>query len=89
MVVTIPIACVSVLRASRYTQSSLTLNTKDQVHAMQKVMGASNVCVLRGHGLIVAGSSVEQATITAIKVDTLAKMNLTGRLNRKSSVDSG
>lgn len=46
-------------------QSSLTLNTKDQVHAMQKVMGASDVCILRGHGLIVAGSSVEQATITA------------------------
>jgi ribulose-5-phosphate 4-epimerase/fuculose-1-phosphate aldolase len=56
--------------------SSLTLNTKDQVHAMQKVMGDSNICILRGHGLIVAGNSVEQATITAIKVDTLAKMNL-------------
>ena len=52
------------------------MNTKDQVHAMQKVMGASDVCILRGHGLIVAGSSVEQATITAIKVDTLARMNL-------------
>jgi ribulose-5-phosphate 4-epimerase/fuculose-1-phosphate aldolase len=56
--------------------NTLTLNTKDQVHAMQKVMGASDVCILRGHGLIVAGSSVEQATITAIKVDTLARMNL-------------
>ena len=56
--------------------STLTLNTKDQVHAMQKVMGASDVCVLRGHGLIVAGSSVEQATITAIKLDNLARMNL-------------
>ena len=43
---------------------------------MQKVMGASDVCILRGHGLIVAGSSVEQATITTIKVDTLARMNL-------------
>ena len=43
---------------------------------MQKVMGASDFCILRGHGLIVAGSSVEQATITAIKVDTLARMNL-------------
>ena len=43
---------------------------------MQKVMGDSNSCILRGHGLIVAGSSVEQATITAIKIDTLAKMNL-------------
>jgi ribulose-5-phosphate 4-epimerase/fuculose-1-phosphate aldolase len=57
-------------------QSSLTLNTKDQVHAMQKVMGEGDVCILRGHGLVVSGSSVEQATITAIKLDTLAKMNL-------------
>ena len=39
-------------------------------------MGASDVCILRGHGLIVAGSSVEQATITAIKLDNLARMNL-------------
>jgi ribulose-5-phosphate 4-epimerase/fuculose-1-phosphate aldolase len=56
--------------------NTLTLNTKDQVHAMQKVMGASDVCILRGHGLIVVGNSVEQANITAIKVDTLARMNL-------------
>jgi len=57
-------------------QSSLTLNTREQVHAIQKVMGDGDICVLRGHGLIVAGSSVERATVTAIKVDTLAKMNL-------------
>jgi ribulose-5-phosphate 4-epimerase/fuculose-1-phosphate aldolase len=57
-------------------QRSLTLNTKEQVHAMQKVMGDGDICILRGHGLIVAGTSVERATITAIKVDTLARMNL-------------
>src|SRR5262245_51276651 len=74
-VVTIPVACVLVLKVFPYTRAA-TLNTKDQVHAMQKVMGDSNSCILRGHGLIVAGSSVEQATITAIKIDTLAKMNL-------------
>jgi 3,4-dihydroxyphthalate decarboxylase len=55
---------------------TLTLNTVEQVHAMQKVMGESDICVLRGHGLIVAGASVEHATLTAIKLDTLAKMNL-------------
>lgn len=56
--------------------STLTLNTVDQVRAMQQVMGEGDLCILRGHGLIVVGASVEQATITAIKVDTLAKMNL-------------
>lgn len=55
---------------------SLTLNTLEQVHAMQQVMGQSDICILRGHGLIVVGGSVEQATLTAIKLDTLAKMNL-------------
>ena len=55
---------------------SLTLHTVEQVHAMQEVMGDSDICILRGHGLIVVGTSVEQATLTAIKLDTLAKMNL-------------
>ena len=55
---------------------TLTLNTKDQVYAMQKIMGSSDVCILRGHGLITVGTSIQQATITAIKLDTLAKMNL-------------
>ena len=55
---------------------SLTLNTVEQVHAMQQVMGDGDICILRGHGLIVVGHSVEQATITAIKVDMLAKLNL-------------
>ena len=56
--------------------SSLTLKTVEQVRAMQQVMGEQDICVLRGHGLIAVGESVEQATITAIKVDALAKMNL-------------
>jgi ribulose-5-phosphate 4-epimerase/fuculose-1-phosphate aldolase len=56
--------------------SSLTLHTKEQVHAMMEFMGRSDLCVLRGHGLVVAGRSVEEATVRAIKVDTLARMHL-------------
>jgi ribulose-5-phosphate 4-epimerase/fuculose-1-phosphate aldolase len=55
---------------------SLTLHTPEQVRAMQEVMGDGDICILRGHGLVVVGTSVEQATVTAIKLDTLAKMNL-------------
>ena len=57
-------------------RSSLTLHSKEQVHEMMKVMGQSDVCVLRGHGVVVCGKDVEQATITAIKLDHLAKLNL-------------
>jgi 3,4-dihydroxyphthalate decarboxylase len=57
-------------------QSSLTLHTKEQVREMMSVMGESNVCILRGHGVVVCGKDVEEATITAIKLDHLAKLNL-------------
>jgi 3,4-dihydroxyphthalate decarboxylase len=57
-------------------RSSLTLHSKEQVHEMMPVMGESNVCILRGHGVVVCGKDVEEATITAIKLDHLAKLNL-------------
>jgi ribulose-5-phosphate 4-epimerase/fuculose-1-phosphate aldolase len=57
-------------------RSSLTLQSKEQVHDMMRVMGNSDVCVLRGHGAVVCGKDVERATITAIKLDYLAKLNL-------------
>jgi ribulose-5-phosphate 4-epimerase/fuculose-1-phosphate aldolase len=57
-------------------RSSLTLHSKEQVHEMMKAMGQSDVCILRGHGVVVCGKDVEEATITAIKLDHLAKLNL-------------
>ena len=57
-------------------QSSLTLHAKEKVHEMMAVMGDSDICVLRGHGVVVCGASVEEATITAIKLDALARLNL-------------
>ena len=57
-------------------ESSLTLHSVEQVHEMLAVMGASDICVLRGHGIVVAGKTIEEATIKAIKLDHLAQMNL-------------
>ncbi len=56
--------------------SSLTLHKVEHVHEMMAVMGDSDICVLRGHGVVVCGSSVEDATIKAIKLDNLATLNL-------------
>ena len=64
------------LRGIPLYPSSLTLHSREQVHAMLEVMGESEVCVLRGHGVVVVGKSVEEATIKAIKLDHLARMNL-------------
>ena len=57
-------------------RSSLTLHSKEQVREMMTLMGNSDICVLRGHGAVVCGKDVEQATITAIKLDHLARLNL-------------
>lgn len=57
-------------------RSSVTLHSKEQVGAMMEAMGDSDVCVLRGHGVVVCGKDVEDATIKAIKLDALAKLNL-------------
>jgi 3,4-dihydroxyphthalate decarboxylase len=57
-------------------QSSVTLHSKDQVRDMMAVMGDKDVCVLRGHGVVVCGKDVEDATIKAIKLDALANLNL-------------
>jgi ribulose-5-phosphate 4-epimerase/fuculose-1-phosphate aldolase len=57
-------------------QSSLTLHKVAHVHEMMDAMGENDICVLRGHGVVVCGSSVEDATIKAIKLDNLATLNL-------------
>ncbi len=57
-------------------QSSVTLHSKDQVREMMTVMGDNDICVLRGHGAVVCGKDVEDATIKAIKLDALANLNL-------------
>lgn len=57
-------------------QSSLTLHDVEHVHAMMEVMGDHDICILRGHGVVVCGTSIEDATIKTIKLDHLASLNL-------------
>ena len=41
---------------------------------MLAVLGAGNVCLLRGHGVAVVGATVQEATVRAIKLETLARV---------------
>jgi ribulose-5-phosphate 4-epimerase/fuculose-1-phosphate aldolase len=43
---------------------------------MLAAMGSRRVCVLRGHGITVAGETVEQATVTAVNLDELCAVTL-------------
>jgi ribulose-5-phosphate 4-epimerase/fuculose-1-phosphate aldolase len=43
---------------------------------MLVAMGDRPVCILRGHGITVAGASVEQATVTAVDLDELCRVTV-------------
>jgi 3,4-dihydroxyphthalate decarboxylase len=55
---------------------SVLIREPATAHAMIEVMGDKSVCVLKGHGIVAAADTVEQATLHAIKLDTLAGMTL-------------
>ena len=38
-------------------------------------MGSADVCVLRGHGLVAVGESVEQATLRALDLAELSRIS--------------
>jgi 3,4-dihydroxyphthalate decarboxylase len=44
---------------------------------MLAAMGAANVCLLYGHGIVVAGRSVEQATVAAVNLHELLSVTVT------------
>jgi ribulose-5-phosphate 4-epimerase/fuculose-1-phosphate aldolase len=58
---------------------SITLTRPELAQDMLACMGERDVCVLRGHGITVLGRSVEEATVKAIKLETLARINWLAR----------
>ena len=54
---------------------SILISRPELGQDMLACMGDHDVCVLRGHGITVHGRSVEEATIRAIKLEALARVN--------------
>ena len=53
------------------------LITRDELaDEMLAAMGDRRVCIMRGHGITVAGESVEQATLTALDLDELCRVTV-------------
>ena len=51
------------------------LVTVEQGDQLAETLGSHTVCLLRGHGVITVGQSVEAATLTAIYLEKQAEMN--------------
>lgn len=57
-------------------KSSVLISTQELGRQLVDALGDRPVCLMAGHGMTVVGSSVEQATITAIRVERLARLTL-------------
>jgi ribulose-5-phosphate 4-epimerase/fuculose-1-phosphate aldolase len=53
---------------------SLLIHNKEIAAAMLAVMGDKNLVLLKGHGNVVAGRSVEEATLRALQIENLARI---------------
>jgi ribulose-5-phosphate 4-epimerase/fuculose-1-phosphate aldolase len=57
----------------------LLINRPELGRNVAAVLGEKSVCVLRGHGIVATGHSVQQAVVRALNIDALARMTLQAR----------
>ncbi len=55
---------------------SALIRERSMGEALVRCMGDKHVCILRGHGIVTTGASVQEATIKAIQLETLAGITL-------------
>lgn len=56
--------------------SAVLISTPELGREMAEVMGESNVILLQGHGVVVAGTSIADATVRTVKLETMAEVTL-------------
>jgi L-fuculose-phosphate aldolase len=54
---------------------SITVSSEKLGEEFAKAMGGKQSCLMRGHGITTAGLAVEEATLTAIKLNDAAEIN--------------
>jgi 3,4-dihydroxyphthalate decarboxylase len=52
---------------------SVLISTPELGSALASTLGHSSVCLMRGHGIVAVGSDVYEATVNAIKLETLCE----------------
>ena len=59
---------------------SITINDDELGKEFATIMGNKRVCLMRGHGITSVGASVEEATVSAIRLNEAAEMNYRANL---------
>jgi L-ribulose-5-phosphate 4-epimerase len=55
------------------------VSTPERGDELASALGRKMSCILFGHGIVTVGKSVEEATVRALRLDKIAKMNLYAR----------
>lgn len=55
---------------------SVLVNTDELGRSVAETLGDRDVCILRGHGILTVGETVEQAVVRALNIESLARMTL-------------
>lgn len=61
-------------------ERSITISDAELGRHFAQTMGDKRDCLMRGHGITTAGASVEEAALTAIKLNELAEMHYRAHL---------
>jgi L-fuculose-phosphate aldolase len=59
---------------------SVTVSNDELGKEFAQAMGEKRACLMRGHGITMCGKTVEEAALTAIKLNDLAEMNYRANL---------
>jgi L-fuculose-phosphate aldolase len=54
---------------------SITVTSEKLGEEFARAMGGKPACLMRGHGITTAGAGIEEATLTAIKLNEIAEVN--------------
>ncbi len=57
-------------------EHSYLVNRADLAAPLIEAMGEKNICVMKGHGITVTGKTIEEATVSALNFNTLARITL-------------
>lgn len=68
---------------------SVLISRPELANGVIAAMGPRDVCLMKGHGITVTGTSVEDATIRAIKIESLAKVHWELAKASKTAPDIG
>lgn len=62
-------------RTLRYYASSRLISTPELGQEVAETLGDGDACILKGHGIVTVGATVEEAVLTAISLGELAHLN--------------